>query len=525
MNPLIQSKNTTMGRTELRDVFKPPSEACPLFTVKRLSFLCLLMAAWMTSLSAGFWSTAHTEVATWLVVADRGNDVNSRAIVLRTGGKIGREMPAIGTYTVTGDSEVGERLRASPSLRIIRIGDSDVHAAGTTIVAPPRPEFLLSGPSARFAEQTLTLPFVDDDFYFAGQWALDAIDAPEAWATGQRGRGVRVAVLDTGIDPTHPDLAANVNVALAKSFVPGQTWDVSTDLVQDFDHGTHVSGIIAAADNAFGIIGVAPEAEIIPVQVLRRPTGTGPPDAVIAGIIYAADVGADVINLSLSYSRLHQGGINTMGTEDPSDDVAYTAADAAALATAFARATAYAHARGVTVITGTANDAIDGDHDRDLFLLPRDAPHAITVAATGPLGWATDPGTDLDVPAFYTNYGQSVVELSAPGGNIDFGLLGSGAVCTVTSGPVSVTLPCWMFDGVLSTAPVNGGYLYEFRRGTSMATAHVSGVAALIIGKNSGRMNPAEVRARLRSSAEDLGKAGHDDFYGIGRVNAFEAVR
>ena len=167
-----------------------------------------------------------SERATWLVV---GLDLDSRAIVLRSGGTIGREIPAIGIYTVTGDSEVGEQLRASPSLRIVRIGDEDVHAAGpTSIAAPPRRESLLARPSARFADQTLNLPFVDDDFYFAGQWALDAIDAPEAWATGQRGRGVRVAVLDTGIDPTHPDLAANVNVVLAKSFVPGQTWDVST---------------------------------------------------------------------------------------------------------------------------------------------------------------------------------------------------------------------------------------------------------------------------------------------------------
>ena len=118
---------------------------------------------------------------------------------------------------------------------------------------------------------------IDDDFYFGAQWSLDAIDASEAWSTGQRGAGVRVAVLDTGVDPTHPDLAANLNLTLARSFVPGQTWDVSTDVVQDVDHGTHVAGIIAAADNGFGIIGVAPEAEIVPLQVLPRPSGHGRP--------------------------------------------------------------------------------------------------------------------------------------------------------------------------------------------------------------------------------------------------------
>jgi subtilisin family serine protease len=333
-----------------------------------------------------------------------------------------------------------------------------------------------------------------------------------------------VAVLDTGVDPTHPDLAANVNVGLAASFVPGQTWDVSTDAVQNFDHGTHVAGIIAAADNGFGIIGVAPEAEIVPVQVLRRPSGLSPPDAVIAGIVYAADVGSDVINLSLAYLRVRHGGVNDLGTEDPGDDVAYTAREAAALKKAFIRACDYAHARGCTLVAAASNSATDADHDRDGLVLPRDAPHVISVAATGPLRWILDPDANVDLPAFYTNYGQSVIDLSAPGGNIDFELLTSGELCTVNSGPISVTLPCWFFDGVLSTAPLQGGFLYEFRQGTSMAAAHVSGVAALIIGQNGGAMAPAQVVARLRLSADDLGKSGKDDFYGLGRVNAYRAV-
>jgi lantibiotic leader peptide-processing serine protease len=95
----------------------------------------------------------------------------------------------------------------------------------------------------------------------------------------------------------------------------------------------------------------------------------------------------------------------------------------------------------------------------------------------------------------------------------------------VTSGPLSVTYPCWFFDGVLSTAPVAGGFLYQFRAGTSQATAHASGVAALIIGKNGASMDPSNVRARLRASADDLGKKGKDQFYGLGRVNALRAVQ
>jgi lantibiotic leader peptide-processing serine protease len=497
------------------------SRATPALKLRcGLRILTMLVCACLICLVGSDWG--KTDMGTWLVMAHHPSTVNGQTIALRARATLLREIPAIGVYTIRGDSLAGRRLASDPTLQVARISHTDVAAADVANRGATR---LLGRAATKLANQSLTLPFLDDDFYFAGQWALQAIHAPEAWATGQRGRGVRVAVLDTGIDPTHPDLVQNVNVALARSFVPGQTWDVSSDALQDFDHGTHVAGIIAAADNAFGIIGVAPEAEIVPVQVLRRPSGTGPPDAVIAGIIYAADIGADVINLSLAYTRSRHGGVNTLGTEDPTDDEPYSADEAAALAAAFARAAQYAHARGATIVTGTHNDATDADHDRDLFVLPRDAPHVITVAATGPQGWALNPGVDLDIPAFYTNFGQSVVDVSAPGGNIDFNLLASGAVCTVSSGPVVITLPCWFFDGVLSTAPVKGGFLYEFRRGTSMASAHASGVAALIVGAHGGSMDPQHVRTRLLSSADDLGKPGKDDFHGAGRINALSAVR
>lgn len=471
-------------------------------------------------------SARSSNGGTWLVVGEHHTGLDGDALALLSGGTLIREIRAIGIYTLTGDAGVGRRLAADRRLRVVRVANADVQAASSAAPLSALPSRgVISHPRTQFAEQSLTLPPVDDDFFFAGQWALDAIDAPEAWATGERGRGVRVAVLDTGIDPTHPDLAANVNVALARSFVPGQTWDVSTDPTIAVDHGTHIAGIIAAADNAFGIIGVAPEAEIVPVQVLRRPAGKGDLADVIAGIVYAADIDADVINLSLAFSWFHSGDINDQGTEDPGDDIVYTAADVAALMVAVNRATEYAHARGATIITGTGNGATDGNHDKDALFLPRDSPHVITVGGTGPLGWALDASVSVDTPGVYSNYGQSIVDLSAPGGNLHWGLIASNQLCTVTSGPLSVTYPCWFFDGVLSTAPVAGGFLYQFRAGTSQATAHASGVAALIIGKNGASMDPSNVRARLRASADDLGKKGKDQFYGLGRVNAFRAVQ
>jgi subtilisin family serine protease len=381
----------------------------------------------------------------------------------------------------------------------------------------------LAGEQSSTSALELDLPS-DDDFYFGGQWALRAIDAPGAWALGQRGRGVRVAVLDTGVDPTHPDLAGNVNTALARSFVPGQTWDVSQDAFPERDHGTHVAGIIAAADNGFGVIGVAPEAEIVPIQVLPRPGGHGPPEAVIEGIYYAASIGAQVINLSVDFSRSLRGGINDRGTDDPTDDVAYTPREAAALLLAFARATSYAHRKGATLVASGGNDGVDADrHPLDL-VLPRDAPHVLGIAATGPLGWGEDQAADPYQSAFYTNYGASAIDLAGPGGNVDFELVSSGKLCTVGQGPLAVTLPCWLFDGVVSAAPLKGGLVFDFRSGTSMATAHVSGVAALIIGQAGGALDPERVAKRLRRSALDLGKHGRDDYYGYGFVNAARAV-
>jgi subtilisin family serine protease len=349
----------------------------------------------------------------------------------------------------------------------------------------------------------------DDDFLFDLQWGHDAVDAPEAWVKGERGAGVRVAVLDDGIDSDHPDLAPNLNVGLSTSFVPGEPFEYIENFPGDpFSHGTHVAGTIAAADNAYGTIGVAPEAEIIMVKVLSSLTGSGTFEGVIAGIVYAANIDADIINMSLG-ARIKKSG--------DCDPDCYTAKEAAELLVALGRATTYAYQQGTTVIAAAGNDGEDIDHNADAVFVPAQSPHVIAVAATGPLGWGIDPSTNLDVPAFYTNFGQSVIDFAAPGGNVDFSLYpGPNPMCTVV-----VLRPCWVFDLVFSTGSAGSWY---WSAGTSMAAPHASGVAAIIIGKNGGSMHPAQVEAALRASADDLGKPGNDDFYGAGRVNAGNAV-
>lgn len=353
----------------------------------------------------------------------------------------------------------------------------------------------------------------DDDTRFDLQWGHDAVNAPEAWNAGVRGAGARVAVLDTGFDTDHVDLAPNINFALSKSFVPGES--LTYALPDSFSHGTHTAGTIAAADNGIGTIGVAPEAELVLVKVLSD-SGSGDFDWVIAGILHAANVDADVINMSLGAVLVRSGFWDDNGTADPSDDVFVTAREVAELVNAINRATTYAYQMGTTVIASAGNEAIDLDHSANVIHVPSDGPHVLSISATTPIGWAVDPANaSLDYPTSYTNYGQSAIDFAAPGGDT---LYPGNENCLIAG----LVRPCWVFDLVFSTGsslnPAVASYYWS--GGTSMAAPHVSGVAALIISENGGSMKPAQVAAALRSRADDLGKPGNDDFYGAGRVSS-----
>ena len=356
---------------------------------------------------------------------------------------------------------------------------------------------------AGFVEAAVT---PGDETFINAQWNIDAIEARGAWDAGYTGQGVRVAVLDGGIYSTHIDLDGNVDVTVSRSFVPGFAFneDVGT-----FWHGTHVAGIIAAKDNAIGTIGVAPKATIIGVKVLHN--GSGEFGWVIAGILYASTplaqggAGADIINMSL-------GALVPVGGRG-----------VATLLTALNRATSYANFRGVTVVAAAGNDALDLDHVANWVSIPAQSVGVLAVSATGPLGWGLG-STDLDRPASYTNFGQSAIDFAAPGG--DFMLPGN-QVCSKPRNPSGTLLQyCWVLDMVM--APVRGSgssiSTYSWAAGTSMSAPVVAGVAALIVGKY-GHIPPALVAARLRQSADDLGKPGNDDWYGLGRVNAWRAVQ
>jgi subtilisin family serine protease len=367
----------------------------------------------------------------------------------------------------------------------------------------PDPELPAWSVDQDAAQDAATL--VVNDPLFPQQWGLRAIDAEGAWAAGARGRGARIAILDNGIDHDHPDLAPNINLALSRSFVPGLPVFVPPgNLLQ---HGTLMAGIMAATNNGVGTVGVAPEAELVAVRVLGA-MGFRFSD-VIAGITYAADIEADVVNMSFGTNFLRHGIFDAAGNRVTS------ARDIEILLNALNRATAYAHSKGVTLIAAAGNAGIDRDHDADRLVVPADLNHVIAVSATAPIGFVADQNTNLDLPASYVNYGQSRIDLSAPGGDFQYPVTSN---CTL--GPI--TFFCFIFDGVISTA--NGGD-YRWCGGTSCGAAHTSALAALLIGANGGSMDPDEVERIITNSADDLGKPGRDDYHGHGRINAARAVQ
>lgn len=344
-----------------------------------------------------------------------------------------------------------------------------------------------------------------NETFFNAQWSMQAIHAPQAWDLGARGTGVRVAVINGGLNNTHIDLNGSVDVAHSASFVPGFAFNQD---VAGFSHATHVAGIIAARDNGIGTIGVAPGATIVGVKALQN--GSGSFGAVIQGIVYAATpisqggAGVNIINMSLGAEFDRQGK------------------DAAKLANAISRATTYAYQQGVTVFAAAGNDATDLDHTNNRISIPAQSTHVLAISATGPVGFALG-ATNFSRPASYTDFGQSAIEFAAPGGDA---ALPGNAVCTVPAIPSGVLVNfCWVFDLVLSPGSIPSNTGYFFAAGTSMACPHAVGVAALIISKNGGPMDPAQVEAALRKSSDDLGKPGNDDFYGKGFVDALKAVQ
>lgn len=313
------------------------------------------------------------------------------------------------------------------------------------------------------------------------QWGLDQIHAEAAWPTST-GAGAVVAVVDTGVDLRHPDLAgqlvrgATFTGCKAGKRPCGNGDFRGPDGKNDGDeHGTHVAGIVAAAtNNGIGVAGVAPNADVMPVKVLEA--GSGSYKDIADGVRWATNHGADVINLSL-------GGLP--GTQ---------LLPITGLATDLSKAIAYARANGVLTVAAAGNSATPICSD------PAFTADVICVAATDRnelKAWYSELPNKPDLKA-----------VAAPGGA---GLI----ACD---------------DDVWSTVPTGTGSkacgqsAYDAYAGTSMATPHVAGVAALLYAQGRG-VNAVE-RALLTTSRQPVtGLRGvYSPVYGYGIVDAQAAV-
>jgi serine protease len=312
-----------------------------------------------------------------------------------------------------------------------------------------------------------------NDPLYAQQYGPKQIRAAQAWTTST-GAGTTIAVVDSGVDRDHPDLAGKIVGGITFSGCADKPAGCGDGDWADGDpHGTHVAGIAAAAtNNGTGIAGTAPDAGILAVKVLDA-EGSGTTPEIVAGIDWAANNGADVINLSLG---------SLPGTQ--------------LLQAKLHQAVERAVAKGVVVVAAAGNEFVPPFCDSPSF-----ANGAICVTATDP----------NELRASYSNFGikPDLHVVAAPGGR--------GAVFCADD--ILSTFP----PGAETACSPSGGY--DFLAGTSMAAPHVAGVAALLVAQ--GRDAPNVIRALERTARQPgAGVRGvYNPVYGYGIVDAAAAVQ
>lgn len=322
-------------------------------------------------------------------------------------------------------------------------------------------------------------------FYRTGfQWNMALTDTDDAWYRQYTGiPKVRVAILDTGLDPYHQDQMGLIDVASSIAFIPSLTGPPTWQ--DDHFHGTHVGGTVTS--NNIGTAGVAPNVTLVAVKVLGA-TGRGSFGAIIAGLYHSANVRVDVVNMSIGAWFEKNGGTAT-------------------LVAALNRAVNYAHARDVFVVAAAGNDRRDLQKDRNFIQVPCETGVLSCISSTGP----------RDTPAYYTNYGTNSINNAAPGGDYTQDpIYPRGMVlslCTTRAAQGLVGCRAREAGGVTA------GRNYLWAQGTSMAAPHIAGLGAYLDSQYAGTLNGSQILTQIQQHADDLGKPGADEFYGKGRMN------
>jgi subtilisin family serine protease len=536
---------------------------------RRLTAATAGLALVSAALAAPMPASAATAIEYTVVAEDGVSATAAVAAITAAGGTVVARNDAVGMYTAT-SARTDFRSRAFSSSALIAasprrpVGYAPKLSVEQPAAAGPVGAGRAAGPDP-----------LDDKL-----WGQKMIKADQAHAIEPGSRGVTVGVLDTGLDATNPDLTPHFSSTLSRNFAP----DISAidgpceaadciDAVgtDDGGHGTHVAGTIGAAANGAGVTGVAPGVTLVELKG-GQDSGYFFLDPVVNALTYAGDAGIDVVNMSF---YLDPWLYNC--TANPAD-APEAQAEQQAIIKAMKRALDYAHRRNVTLVAALGNNHEDLGSPRtdtsspdygskpynrpidnsSCWDLPVEGPHVIGVSAVGPSGMKAD----------YSNYGTEQTSVAAPGGFYGDGY-GTDSYATaaneiLSSYPLKVLQKSGAVDAAGNptrstifkdcTTGVCGYYAYL--QGTSMASPHVAGVAALIVSRYGHRdlrnggltMDPDAVERRLDASAAEhacpdprlqsyafegapaeydaycSGGTEFNGFYGHGIVDAYAAV-
>ena len=518
----------------------------------RVLLLALLAAAVFVTVATAGTSSSAGAAANYIVL------YKSQAVPKDAASTIA----AAGGSLVTSYNQIGVAIARSSndSFRANLLKDNRIENASPTAgFATKLPdEQAAAGPEGDLPNT----PATDADSLSPLQWDMRQIHTPEAHAVTGGSPAVVVGDIDTGLDYRHPDLAANVDSADSANCTSGVAVPGAVAADDDNGHGTHTAGTIAAASNGLGIVGVAPNVKIAGIKA-GDAAGFFFPEAVVCAFMWAATHHIDVTNNSYFADPFLFNCRN-----DPTQR---------ALWKAESRAILYAEQNGVTVVAAEGNESEDLSHPqvdatspdnttpvtRDVtnacVVVPVEVPGVIGVSADGNARQTDSQGNPTGgyLKSFYSNVGVNTTQVVAPGGDSVFGRTPEAPNGRVLS-TWPPTIPCLRSVKEPTSDPNEPTAVYCYLQGTSMASPHAAGVAALIVSMfgnanspQNGKMRPDQVKAYMTQTADPQpcptflpptyesvfgtgtesglffscqGGPGHNSWYGNGQVNAFNAV-
>jgi subtilisin family serine protease len=462
---------------------------------KTKSFVIILLFFTISALSNNVYAQSTSTTNINLIITYKNNSIDSNVekFITNSGGQVLLEMPEIGAT----------KVKCSPNLIPSIQADSNVES-----ISPDTIIRLQQTKQVDF-NQYSKVDTKKADLFNQYQWDIKEVtNNGESFNLQTGNHNVVVGIIDTGVDEEHPDLKANF--LGGENFVPANFENDSTetgnpsDIEDRVGHGTHVAGTIAGNGR---IMGVAPNVGFKSYRVFDA-IGDTSSSIISSAIVQATKDKVKVINLSIE-------GYNLKGKcywTDPSTGKVYDLENNMSDYLLYKKAIKYAVNHGVTVVTAAGNASLDCSNGKNItdylneeygsqgfkyvgvgIEVPGEVNGVINVSAT----------SENDTLASYSNYGKSVVDIAAPGGDLN-----------ITDNSIDLSTMCF-------STYLNNSYIYM--DGTSMAAPKVSATAALIISQY-GNIKPKDVAKKIYKSAEPLNIKNSNKFFGHGLVNAYSAL-